>query len=268
MSLHVFCTELKRGLGWKVLAAAVGAAFCICFDSWNVLINDLRTGNGYVHYFFWNSGYGGVCRQYLLPIFTTLPFAASFCREYNDNLLPFIVSREGEKRYCIVKYMVNAICGGLAAAIGTAVLFGFLASQMPVTDINDPAYLNAVPGDTFHFWMAWHHPFLYGAVEAANGFLVGILWSGAAMCVSAFIPNTFVVTISPYLCSFVVVHVYRLLGVENRYRLDKWLTGYSVIRSSIFTLFLSAVTVGGIVLLLGAVFTKGAVGRIKNEGHC
>lgn len=268
MNRHVFYTELKRGLNWKIFAAAAAVAFCICFDSWNSLIHDLRSGGGSVHYYFSNSAVGGVCRQYLLPIFTTLPFSVSFCREYHDNLLPFIVSREGKKRYCIVKYLVNAICGGLAAGLGIAALFGFLALNMPMAEANDPSYMTAAIGDIFHAWLVWRRPFLYGAVEITNGFLTGVLWSCTALCVSAFIPNPFVVTVSPYLFSFAMVHTYRLLGVDNRYRLDKWLTGYSVIGSSGYTLLLSAITIAGIVILLGAVFVKRAGRRMENEGYC
>ena len=109
----VFAVEMKRAINIGWIISILGVCFSICFDSWNDLMRALTSHTGSIHYFFWNSSWGGVCRTYFLPIFAAIPFATSFCKEYKNHSLSFIVSREGKKRYCTVKYVINALCGGV-----------------------------------------------------------------------------------------------------------------------------------------------------------
>lgn len=262
MKIHAYLNEFKRTANYGMIIAIIGVIFCICFDSWNDLLGAFRSNTGNVHYFFWNSAFGGTCRYYFLPIFTTLPFATSFCKEYNENSLPFIVARKGKAGYCISKYITNALCGGFVVAFGTALLFVLLASKFPVADIS---YEDVKIADSSHFWIATYYPFWYGVVEAANGFLTGLLWSCVALFVSAYVPNSFVTITSPYLASFALTHAFRLYKVD--YRFNKWLTGDLIIGSSVQTLVLSSITVLIIISILGFLFTKKVRRRIEYELH-
>lgn len=264
MKLSKWRTEFKRIGNLGMLVSIVGIIVCICFDSWNDLINGLKMNIGTVHYFFQNSAFGGVCRSYLLPVFITIPFSFSFCREYNSNIFPFIVAREGKREYCIIKYTVNALAGGIAAAAATGILFVFLASQFPIIDEVDETIVMA---DRFHYWIAMHHPYQYGIIEVLNGFLSGVLWSSIALCVSAYIPNSIVTMTSPYFASFVFAHGFRLLGIDNRYWFTKWLTGYSIIGSSTETLVLSAIVIAVLSAVLFIIFYKRIMRRIEYEIH-
>ncbi len=80
---RVFINEWKRAINISAVIAIIGVMFCICFDSWNDLISAMQSGNSVwcVYYFTSNSAFGGMCRKYILPVFATLPFAASFCEE-------------------------------------------------------------------------------------------------------------------------------------------------------------------------------------------
>lgn len=258
----VICAEARRALhvGWII--AILGVGFSICFDSWNDLLRSLENGVGSIHYIFQNSSIGGVCRSYFLPVFSTVPFACSFCREYKDRIFPFIVAREGRKKYCVAKFILSVVSGGLVVAIGTGGLILLLSCKLPVSD---GAYQEALMADKFHFWVAIHRPVAYGFIEIISGFLRGMIWSGVALCVSAYIPDAFVVTISPYLLSFCVVQVYRLLKVPDIYRLDKLMTGNTIIRSSFFTLGICAVATGAILCLLGILFYKRVRKRMEEE---
>lgn len=130
----VFAVEMKRAINIGWIISILGVCFSICFDSWNDLMRALTSHTGSIHYFFWNSSWGGVCRTYFLPIFAAIPFATSFCKEYKNHSLSFIVSREGKKRYCTVKYVINALCGGVTVAIGTGVLLLALSFVLPMAD--------------------------------------------------------------------------------------------------------------------------------------
>ena len=146
----VFAVEMKRAINIGWIISILGVCFSICFDSWNDLMRALTSHTGSIHYFFWNSSWGGVCRTYFLPIFAAIPFATSFCKEYKNHSLSFIVSREGKKRYCTVKYVINALCGGVTVAIGTGVLLLALSFVLPMAD---STFQDAVVSDRFHAWI-------------------------------------------------------------------------------------------------------------------
>lgn len=75
--------ESMRAMNVGEFLGVIGVILSICFDSWNDLVRAFVNQNGCVHYFFWNSAYGGVCRIYLLPVFAAFPYAA---QRYNDFL--------------------------------------------------------------------------------------------------------------------------------------------------------------------------------------
>lgn len=257
----VFAAEMKRAINIGWIISILGICFSICFDSWNDLLRAFATHNGSVHYFFWNSAFGGVCRTYFLPIFAALPFAAAFCKDYNEHALYLIVSREGKKRYCIAKYIVNALCGGLVVAAATGILILFLSSAFPMAD---SAYQEPLVSDRFHVWIAVYHPVEYAFIEIVSGFLRGMLCASIALCVSIYISDPLVVLVSPYFVSFLAVQAYRIFRVPDRYRLDKLLTGNMIIRSSVFTVWICIVVVSVIVIFLGIFFQKTVLRRLED----
>ena len=257
----VFAVEMKRAINIGWIISILGVCFSICFDSWNDLMRALTSHTGSIHYFFWNSSWGGVCRTYFLPIFAAIPFATSFCKEYKNHSLSFIVSREGKKRYCTVKYVINALCGGVTVAIGTGVLLLALSFVLPMAD---STFQDAVVSDRFHAWIALYHPFEYGMLEVWSGFLRGILWSSIALCVSAYISDPFVVLVSPYFVSFFIVQAYHMGNVVDRYRLDKLLTGNVIIQSSVHTVLICTIVVLLIVILFGILFRRTVLRRLED----
>lgn len=251
--MKIFRSEAKRALNIGVLIGIIGVCFSICFDSWNDLVQGLHSQKGTVHYFFANSSWGGVCRTYFLPIFATLPFATSFFKDYNSRSLVYIISREGKRNYCIIKYIVNAICGGLVVAVATGLLFLMLSTQFPVTDISEQG---ATISDRFHSWIAVNHPYQYGMIEIISGFLRGTIWASISLYTSIYISDLLVIIISPYMFSFGFVQLCRLLRIDDRYRLDKLLTGNMVIHSSVYTIGVCTIVIIVLVSMIGLLFVK------------
>lgn len=93
----VFAVEMKRAINIGWIISILGVCFSICFDSWNDLMRALTSHTGSIHYFFWNSSWGGVCRTYFLPIFAAIPFATSFVRSIKINLF-HLLFQEKEKK--------------------------------------------------------------------------------------------------------------------------------------------------------------------------
>lgn len=256
----IFLAEFKRTMNIWFVLGIFGAAFSICFDSWNDLVRAWQNNTGTVHYIFWNSAFGGMCRGHLLPVFTAFPFAASFISERKGKIMPYIVSREGKKRYCTVKYIVNAVSGGAVAALGTALVL-LLLIKFPMTDFSN---LDARITDPFHDWLAVHRPVQYCAIQICFAFFRGVIWASAALLVSVYIEDTFVVTVSPYVGSYVFTQLNRLMQIDSRYRLDDILIGKSVIHSSWNTVLAAFICTIIIIFAIGMVFIKKIAGGLGN----
>lgn len=255
----VLLAEFRRAINIWCVLGIFGVAFSICFDSWNDLLINLENNNGYVHYFFWNSAYGGMCRNYLLPVFATFPFAASLCNERKGKAVAYIVSREGRKRYGFAKYFVNAVSGGAVVAIGTALVLGVLLIQFPMTNSE---FQDVQVADLFHDWAAVHRPMEYCMVQIGLGFFRGIIWSSIALLISVYIQDPFVVTVSPYVGNYAFVHMSRLMQFDDRYRFDMILLGRSVIRSSLNTVAIAFIGTMSIAIIVGIVFVRKMARRL------
>ncbi len=257
---RILSAEFKRAINIWFALGIFGVAFSICFDSWNDLIRHWENNVGTVHYIFANSAFGGMCREHLLPVFAAFPFAVSFIREKKSKAMPYIVLREGKRTYCTVKYVVNAVSGGVVIALGTALVL-LLLIKFPMADSD---YLDARIADAFHDWLVVHHPVQYCAVQIFLGFFRGMLWSGAALLVSVYIEDVFVVIVSPYVGSFVFTQLNRLLQIDNAYRLDNILTGRSVIHSSWSTVIIAFICTMLIVFVMGMIFVRKIVRGLGN----
>ncbi len=262
---RVFISEWKRAINTSAVIAMIGVMFCICFDSWNDLAGAMESGNTVwcVYYFMSNSAYGGMCRNYILPVFSALPFAASFCEERNSKAVAYIASREGMRRYGTVKYIVNILMGGLVAALGTILLILFLRMRFQMTS---DYYETSAAGtaDLFHKWLAIHHPVRYCMIEAALGFMRGMIWAGASMFVSLYLTDPLVITMFPFLGSYVVVRISQILSLDADWRFEQILIGRTVIGDSGYTVMIAAIVSGILVFLMGLCFKEKLVKGLRD----
>lgn len=262
---RVFVNEWKRAINISFIVATIGVVFCICFDSWNDLVNAMQSNNTVwcVYYFTSNSAFGGMCRNYILPVFATLPFAASFCEERNSKAVAYIASREGMRSYGAMKYTVNVLVGGLVVALGTVLLLLFLCTRLQMTSDYYEASVSGA-ADAFHKWLAVHQPIRYCMTEAALGFMRGMVWAGASMFVSLYMTDKLVITMFPFLGSYVIVRVSQMLSLDDNWRLDYILIGRTVIKDSGHTVVIAAIISGVLVFLMGYVFTEKMVRGLKD----
>ena len=262
---RIFVNEWKRAINTSTILAVIGVIFCACFDSWNDLISAMQSGDPVwcVYYFISNSAFGGMCGNYILPVFAALPFAASFCEERNSRAVAYIASREGMRRYGAVKYIVNILIGGLVVALGTVLLILLLRTRLRMTgDYYEVSFESAA--DPFHKWLAVHYPVRYCAAEAALGFMRGMIWAGASMFVSLYLRDKFVITMFPFLGSYVIVKASQAFSLDVNWRFDQILIGRTVIRSSGYTVMAAALVSSILVFLMGVCFTEKLVKGLRD----
>lgn len=249
--------SLKRAFRWRFWIAVLLVAFAIAFDSWATLLWALSNtfnpdGILCVHYFLFNSvSFGGVFGQYFIAILAAIPFSTEYVEEH--NMLPYILARTRPVRYGFSKMFSAALSGGLALALGGILFITALSLKLPLVSHSRLFEMQWIP---YFSLLNYGDGIGYLIVFIALMFLKGFLCGGLCICISAYIPNKFVVTASPFVMSFVLVQICRLMRITDKFRLDYLLSGRSWLGSTsirlIFLVSAVAITWG----ICCVIFTK------------
>ena len=263
--IRVFKAEWKRAISLSFFVSIAGVIFCLCFDSWNELLNAMISGNPHysVYYFMSNSAYGGMCRNYILPIFSAIPFSTSLCEERRDKAVAYISSKEGRLTYSVVKYMVCIIIGGLTVALGTALFILILRARLGIVDVS-ATFTYTDRADIFNKWIAVYKPVTYCLVEIILGFMRGMIWGGIALFLSIYVADGLVVVMFPFLGSYALTRVEKLLNIDDNYRITYILTGRSVLGNSVRSVMIAGIVSVLLVVALGILYVKRMIKGLRD----
>lgn len=131
-------------------------------------------------------------------VFCALPFAASFCDDYNSGNYLYIISRSGTKKYVAIKSLSVALSGGVTMAgimLGTIIFCGVLADS-PDTPEKISFMRNSIWVRSGIIYIANGYFYLFMRVLFA--FLFGCVWASVGLLVSIVYTNKYVAYISPF----------------------------------------------------------------------
>ncbi len=263
-----WAADLKRALGFPLLSAVLAVIVGFLFDNYSdlkFLASKQGRENLSVFYYYFNSvSFGGMFSTYLFALIAALPFAAEYAEERQSGMALYLVSRSGVSHYGISKMLTAAIAGGLALCLGSIIFVAALSTQLPLVRPSDLVEHAGLPYDALlasgggirYFLAAWYLLFLTGA-----------LWASAAMCVSAFAPDRYVVIASPFLLCFLTVQFARLFRIPDAARLDMLLVGRAQWGSEMVSLLLAGTVIALFVAGLTFVFCRRVKGVVQN-GFC
>jgi len=129
-------------------------------------------------------------------IFTVIPYATSFCDDYNSGYIKVILSRIGSKRYMNARILSVAISGAAAIGIPFFLIFSLITIiGIPTTQANlSEAYL----------WLIWAPCADIGggtlvlAAKLLLSILFGAVWALVGLAVSSWFTNRYVTLIAPF----------------------------------------------------------------------
>lgn len=190
--------EIKNGL--STLGFYVGVSFILylLFKQLNaVKLFTSKNPSDYLYYVATMMAFSGFTP--FACVYPALANAISFCDEYNNGYLPFILHRSGIKHYYFSKIGGVGIIGGLTIFI--PMFLAFLAIVMfsaPLTDLTN------FSAEGFYFETMWEEYLLMGkgllimGMKLVLGFVFGFLWALVPLAISAWIPNRYVALIAPF----------------------------------------------------------------------
>lgn len=255
--------EMKHSFS-LVPIVIIGTVMCICLDTLNQ-IPFLWTAKDVldVHYYWFNSFvFGGFYSVYVVPVLAAIPYALSYCNEYQFGVCNQKLSRVSTKIYCISKVMNSILIGGFSVAAGGITFICFANYFVPL--INSDRLLENI-GMPYFDLLQQGNGILFFVATVFLLFLTGSLWSLIALVTSAYVPNKYVVISAPLIFSFFFTRLNIILKIPDTHRLDLWLRGRSIIENDSTTLITSGIMVTLLSVLLGIIFYKKVKRRMQNE---
>lgn len=255
-----FITAVKEGFP----AVIMGVILCICFDTWDQ-IPFLWTASESVdvfYYWFNAFSFGGFYSVFVITMLACIPYAASFCEEYNSNILRTLLSKTNTKEYCMAKSFVTAISGGLSLAFGGSVFVCMAAFFTELVNRNRLSEYNGLP---YYKYLQEGNGIKYFLAVIFLLYLAGMLWSSIALLASAYIQNRYVVFVAPFIVSFFLVRVNSLLNLPSYMCLNLLLQGRSIIGTEEKTLLITAIIILLLVCFLHFLFYRKVERIVGNE---
>lgn len=261
---HLFGTEFKRSLTVKFFLVPVGVVLCICLDTWNQIPFMWTSPETMDVYYYWCNSFifGGFYGIYVIPMLAALPYAVSFCEEYNTNMLKVLLIKAGKKKYCISKVLMTFLSGALSVSAG-GIAFIILANSF--VQLFNRARLPETEAFPFYELLLQGNVTGYFTAVIFLLFLTGGLWATVALLVSLYFPNIYVTVASPLILSFLTSRAYLVLKIPAGLRFDLWLQGRSSAGTDWLTLLYSVVVVLVLTVGFGVLFYRKLKRRVENE---
>lgn len=250
----------KEGL----FATALGVVLCICLDTWDQVPFLWTSDDAVDVFYYWFNAFvfGGFYSVFVTPMLSCIPYAASFCEEYNSNMLRTLIAKMDTKTYCIAKSIVTALSGGMSLAAGGSI---FVLGASFFTELVNKNKLSEYNGLPYYKYIQDGNGIKYFAAVIFLLYLSGMLWSSVALLVSAYTQNRYVVFAAPLLFSFFLVRLNVFLGLPDYMCMNLLLQARSMIGSEERTLFVTAMIIILFVAIIGFLFYRKVKRVIKDE---
>lgn len=141
----------------------------------------------------------------LLPIFCALPFAASFCSDWNNQYFRLACIRSNVRCYSISKVIVCSLSAASSAILGECIYVAVLALKFPLYDADIEKGFSSIPFEDLVY--NGHYIVVYILLRILIWAAFFAFFSVFAFLVSTWIPNVFVVLSTPVLAYYLVTNV-------------------------------------------------------------
>ena len=261
---RLFVTEFKRSLTVRFFLVQIGVVLCICLDTWDQIPFMWTSPETMDVYYYWCNSFmfGGFYSIYVVPMLAAIPYAVSFCEEYNTNMLRVLLMKAGKNKYCISKVLMTFLSGALSVSTGGTIFILLANSFVRLFNQDRLQEAEAFP---YYEFLRQGNAVCYFTVVIFLLFLTGGLWATAALLVSSYFPNIYLTAASPLILSFLAGRIYLVLKIPAKLRLDLWLQGRSSVGTAQFTILCSALMVMGLTVGFGIMFYRKLKRRVENE---
>lgn len=200
----------------------------------------------------------------LSMIFATLPYATSFCTDWNNQFIRSTVIRTNIKSYGISKVFASALAGGSAVALGEILFILLLRLYLPLVNRESPMFENAVSDSAYGSLLSEGNFTAYFAAKILINFFAAAFFAVLALGISTYLTNIFVTFASPILSYYFFIKLTSIIGLPDWFNLKHVLFGTFPIGKPIFSLLYSAFFVTLLCILMGILIVHQIQRRLEH----
>lgn len=247
----------------EIVISSLAISLLMFADNGNCIYYALVDQEASIYLCFFNTiVYTGMFGTYLASILTAIPHARSYLYEKRAGSSETLIYRCGIQKYAISRFLSSITSGGLCLALAYSIFIFILALRVPFVSEQDMiSGLDYFPYVEMSYeGNAWIHIILI----IYYGFLTGLLLNAPAVLASAFTDNDFLIISTPFVMKFLLVQIFRILGVPVNFRFDYWLYMRRIYLSYFCTFILTNIFVIVMISLAGAIFVIKLKGGLRS----
>lgn len=256
---RAFSTELKRRVfspSFIVMTLIAAASYFISVREelklvWN---NTHHTDILYIHMMAFNLGF----MTTLAVLCCTALNCTAFLNDYESSFYRGCILRSGKRSYTAAKFLSCVVTGGLILALGLVIFVLILRLRFQLANPDGGVVDNARHSKTLMALLInGGHYIGYFAVLALLSFLYGGMWSAVGICISAFVPDKYAASFSPF-----VILKFSELFISGNFKFDNIFTAWIDLGGISQDIIFAVLYLGTVTAILGIIFC------IKAERRC
>lgn len=187
--------DLKRVFISFRFYISVSLALCILLRP---LFDVLQSGGEYTFAYLQEFPFGFSDFTPFAVIFCVIPFADSFCDDYNSGYIHAITMRISPRNYAKKRFVSNALIGGFTEGVIVAItlLICLFSANTPET-YESASFMQDTPWGQLNILVRFHG-LLFFLMRVLLAILFGALWASVGLCISTFVPNRYITLVAPF----------------------------------------------------------------------
>lgn len=255
---RAFFTELGRRVfspSFIVMTLIAAASYFIsCAEELKYVWNYDRCDVLYLHMIAYDLGF----LSSLAVLCCTALNCTAFLNDYQSSFYRGCILRSGKRRYTAAKFLSCVVTGGLILALGLIIFVLILSLKFPLGNPDGNVVDSAQHSDLFlaEILLGGHYVGYFAALSLLS-FLYGGMWSAVGICVSAFVPDKYAASFSPF-----IIMNFAGYFLKGNFSFDNIFSGYYNVGGTAGSLLFAIGYIGAITAVLGIIFC------IKAERRC
>jgi hypothetical protein len=203
--------------------------------------------------------------SYMLFLCSAVPYASSFCIDWQSHFTFSLLVRSSKASYTISKSVVNAIVGGMAVSIGSLLFIFILCFSQPNILPDEYAIRMEFSNSAFGDLLLGQKSGLYFLAYLHVIFIQGTFFASIGLMASGYMPNKYIAVVSPFAVSFALNQVANILG------LPIWLDPVKLATARIFgmpsksVILMITLTFISLTIICSLLFAKAVKRRFEND---
>lgn len=194
-------------------------------------------------------------------IFCVIPFAGSFCEDYNSGYINFTILRTGVSKYAFQRCTTVLLSGGIlmSSVVSATIAVCAVLANAPDTEETIAFMRHTIWAREGVILMC--HGLIFSILKILLAFLFGAVWAGVGLVISVLSANSYVT----YICPFVIYQILWFALEGSAFNPEYYLRGDAdFIPSFGFAVIYQSI----LIAICFLVSFKGIRERVKYNGNC